>query len=248
MTPPFAFIMFRMIAACALLSFGGCASTPELDLLLSESPRGAVYLERISDRSFQAAHPIKIDQDTLARVLRGISVKEHQGLLQDFLAGQPPVLSAFTEDEIRYLAPLLAEGLTRAASDQQVGFRLVQPSSPGVSQSVGTGAGSSESPVRLALRETSRGSLYAYGRSLYVTLLEYRVHSEPAASINKANRRLPDPSGLMNRTLSFTPESANRPDSSRGKNTTGTTLVIDYESLAVLPVILLIQESVPSST
>lgn len=232
MTRPFPFLMLRMTVLGSLLSLWSCASTPELDLLLAESPRGAVYLERIPDRSFQAAHPIKIDQDTLARVLRGISVKEHQGLLQDFLAGQTPVLSAFTDDEIRFLAPLLAEGLTRAASDQQIGFRLIQPGSPGDSQSVAAGAGSSESPVRLALMETSRGYLYAYGRSLYVTLVEYRVRSERAASINKANRRLPDPSGLMNRTLSFTPESANRPDSYRGKNTTGTTLVIDYEGLA----------------
>jgi hypothetical protein len=71
--------------------------------MLHESPQGAVYLERIPDRSFLAAHPIKIDQDTIARVLQGILVKENQGLLQNFLAGQSQAISAFSEDEVRYL-------------------------------------------------------------------------------------------------------------------------------------------------
>lgn len=237
MTPPLSVILLRMIVVCSLLSLGSCASAPELDLLLTESPRGAVYLERIADRSFQAAHPIKIEHDTLARVLRGISIQEHQGLLQGFLAGQPPIVSAFTEDEIRYLAPLLADGLSRAASDQQVGFRLIQTGPPGALQPAAGASDASTPPVRLALMETSRGSIYAYGRSLHVTLLEYRVRSERTDMINKANRYQPDHSGLMNRTVLFTPESAKRPDSYRSRNATSTTLVIDYEGLAALSTI-----------
>jgi len=218
-----------------LLSHWGCASTPELDLLLDESPRGAVYLERIPDRSFQAAHPIRIDQGTIARVLQGILVKENQGVLQNFLAGQSQAVSAFSQDEVRYLAPLLAEGLTRAAVDQQIGFRLIRTGSSGAPQSASAGSSASPSPARLALMETSRGSMYAYGRSLYVTMLEYHVRSERTDSVTKANRRQSDHSGLTDRTLSFTPESATRPDSYRGKNATNTTLVIDYESLAAHP-------------
>lgn len=233
MTRSFSFV--RLLSVCALLLLWGCASTPELDLLLEESPRGAVYLERIPDRSFQAAHPIKIDHDTLARVLQGISVKDNQGLLQDFFAGQSAAVAAFTEDEIRYLAPLLAEGLTRAAADQQIGFRLIQTDTPASAQATTAEAGVSQPSARLALRETSRGSIYAYGRSLYITLLEYHVRSERTGTIAKANRHQPDHSGLMNRTLSFTPESAKRPDSYRGKYATSTTLVIDYERLATLP-------------
>ncbi|HEX7767838.1 MAG TPA: hypothetical protein VF443_14065 [Nitrospira sp.] len=192
-------------------------------------------MERIPDRSFQAAHPIRIDEDTIARVLRGILVKENQRLLQNFLAGQPQAVSAFSEDEVRYLAPLLAEGLTHAAVDQQLGFRLRRTGSSGAPQSDSAGAGGSHSPVRVASMETSRGSIYAYGRSLYVTLLEYHVRSERTESITKANQRQSDHTGLADRTLSFTPESASRPDSYRGKNATHTTLVIDYESLAALP-------------
>ena len=245
----FSSILCRMVAVSSLLSLGSCASTPELDLLLAESSRGTVYLERIPDRSFQAAHPIMIDQGTLARVLSGISIKEHQGLLQDLLAGQSPVIPAFTEDEIHYLAPLLAEGLARAASDQQVGFRLTHSASPGLPPAV-PGPGMSGETARLALIETSQGSVYAYGRSLYVTLLEYRVRSGRTDTINKGTRHQPDHSGLMNQTVLFTPESAKRPDSYRGKNATGTTLVIDYEGLATLSTILPVQSirTLPAQT
>ena len=228
MVHPASQTLLRFIAACFLLSLAGCVSAPELDLVLAESPRGAVYLERIPNRSFQAAHPIKIDQGILARILRGISVKEQQGVLQNFLAGQPPVVSVFTEDEIRYLTPLLAEGLTRAAPDQQVGFRLVQSNSSSADSS-------NPSSARLALMETSKGSLYAYGRSLHVTLLEYHVHSERMAPIDMTSRRQTDYTGLKNHILSFTPESAKRPDSFRGPNDTDTTLVVDYDALAALP-------------
>lgn len=235
MTRSFSFTGLRMVFFCALLSLGSCASNPDLDLMLHESPQGAVYLERIPDRSFLAAHPIRIDQDTIARVLQGILVKENQGLLQNFLAGQSQAVPAFSEDEVRYLAPLLAEGLTRAAVDQQIGFRLIRTGSSGAPQSESAGSGASHSPGRLALMETSKGFIYAYGRSLYVTVVEYHVRSDRTDSITKANRRQSDHTGLTDRTLSFTPDSARRPDSYRGKNATNTTLVIDYESLAALP-------------
>lgn len=246
MTCPFFFTCLRIIFFCALLSLESCASNPELDLMLHESPQGAVYLERIPDRSFQAAHPIRIDEDTIARVFRGILVKENQGLLQNFLAGQPQAVSVFSEDEVRYLAPLLAEGLTHAAVDQQLGFRLIRTGPSDAPRSDSAGADASHSPVRVASMETSRGSIYAYGRSLYVTLLEYHVRSERTDSITKAHRRQSDHTGLTDRTLSFTPESASRPDSYRGRNATHTTLVIDYESLAALPTLTPTQVLSPS--
>ena len=221
----------RLLLGCVVFFLSGCASSPEVDVMLAESPQGAVYLERIPDRSFQAAHPIKLKQDTLARILKGIVVKEDQGLLRSLVAGQAPVAQAFTEEEIRYLAPLVTDALEKAAPDQQVGFRLIQSGSA-LSEYVGAAVGSSQGGPQ---KETTRGSLYAYGRSLYLTLTEYRLRSQHGDGTNMANRRLPDSTGLTNRTLFFVPESAKRPDSFRGKYATDNTLVIDYELLATLP-------------
>ena len=126
-------------------------------MTIQESERGAVYLERIADRSFQAAHPIKIDSNTIALVLRGVLVRSDHSVLQNLISGKAESLRAFSEEDVAYLAPLISDGLGRAATDQQVGFRLIQAGIPGYSQTSGAGVGSSEPPLTLHPRETTSG-------------------------------------------------------------------------------------------
>ena len=112
------------------LVLSACATGPDLDLTIHESERGAVYVERFPDWSFQASHPMTLSAETMARVLRGVAVKDGRGVLGNLVAGRPEAVRAFRDEDVEYLAPLLAEGLTNAASDQQVGFRVVQISVP----------------------------------------------------------------------------------------------------------------------
>lgn len=217
------------------LILSGCSTGPVLDLTLHESNRGTITLERIPDRSFQAAHPVTLAADTMTRVLRGILVKDEQGLLQNFIAGNPETRRVFSDDEVAYLAPLLVDGLNRAAVDQQVGFKIPQTGAPTYSEHAGAGLGSSEPPLQLAPKEMTSGSLYAYGRSLYVTITQYRYRPERADTINMPNRRLPDDTGLAHRKIVFMPEAAKRPATYRDARSTESTIVIDYALLATLP-------------
>jgi hypothetical protein len=213
------------------LASSACATGPELDLTIHESERGAVYVERIADRSFQAAHPITLSADTMARVLRGVVVKDTGGVLGSLVGSKPQTMQVFGNEDVEYLAPLLADGLARAASDQQVGFRIVQVSEPVSPQSGGLafcassvrfpGACSSEQPL------LTEGSLYVYGRSLYLTLTEFRHRLEPGETNSKTAPRMSNPNGLANRTVHFVPESAAR--------STNATLVINYDLLATMP-------------
>lgn len=193
-------VLLLLIGLTVTLS--ACATGPELDVTIHESAQGAVYVERIPDRSFRAAHPITLSTDTMARVLRGVAVQENRGLLGNIIIGRPEAVRAFREEDIQFLAPLLAEGLTRAASDQQVGFRVVQP----------------------GMSELTKGSLYAYGQSLYLTV----PWLTPLSGNGAAAPALPP-------TVLFIPESAKRPDTSRNARSTEMTLVIDYSLLASLP-------------
>lgn len=231
-------VLCRLVACLligSLVALSACSTGPEVDVTIHESPQGAVYLERIADRSFRAAHPIKIDSSTIALVMGGVLVRDDQGALQNFFAGKPDARRAFSDNEVAYLAPLISDGLKRAAADQQVGFRVEQIGAPGYSERVGAGVGSSEPPLTLHPRESTTGTIYAYGRSLYLTLTQYRYRQEPATTINMANRRIPDATGLVNHTVSFVPEAAKRPDSYHDARSTDKTLVIDYELLASLP-------------
>ena len=230
------------------LALSACATGPDLDLTIHESERGAVYVERFPDLSFQASHPMTLSADTMARVLRGVVVQDRRGVLGNLAAGKPEAVRAFREEDVEYLAPLLVEGLTRAAPDQQVGFHVIQIGTPISPQSVGPvfcfssvrfpGTCSSEQPLGPAAAESTKGSLYAYGRSLYLTLTEYRYRPERGETINTANRRIFNPTGLANRTVHFVPESAKRPDSYRTARSTDSTLVIDYDLLATMPAAL----------
>jgi hypothetical protein len=104
-------MMFIRYNLCTLASLGlallltGCSTAPEVDLTLHDSDRGTITLERISDRSFQAAHPITLPPDTLTRVLRGILVREELGLVQNLMAGKSEIRRVFSDDEVAYLAP-----------------------------------------------------------------------------------------------------------------------------------------------
>jgi hypothetical protein len=184
------------------LTLSACAAGPELDLTIHESDRGAVYVERIPDRSFRAAHPITLSAETLARVLRGVALKEDRGPFGNIIMGRPGAVPAFRDEDIQFLAPLLAEGLARAASDQQVGFHVIQP----------------------GMSETTKGLLYAYGQSLYLTV-PWMV---PLSRNQAGGPALPP-------TILFIPKSAKRPDTYRGARVTEMTLVIDYGLLASLP-------------
>jgi hypothetical protein len=230
----------HVLLAGIALALSACATGPDRDLTIHESERGGVYVERIPDRSFQAAHPITLSADTMARVLRGVVVKEDPGLLGRLVAGKSEAVRAFRDEDVEFLAPLLAEGLTRAAADQQVGFRVVQVDAPISSKS--SGPAFCLSSVRFPgvcaseiTQESTGGSLYAYGQSLYFTLTGYRHRTDRAESENPANRPVYNSTRLANHTVHFIPESAKRPDSYRNAHSTDATLVIDYNLLATMP-------------
>ena len=183
------------------LTLSACTTGPDLDLTIYESDRGAVYVERFSDRSFRATHPITLSADTMARVLRGVALKEDRGPFGNIIIGRS-IVRAFKDEDIQFLAPLLVEGLARAASDQQVGFRVIQP----------------------GMSELTKGSVYAYGRSLYLTV-PWLI---PLSRNGAGGPALPP-------TILFIPESVKRPDTYRDARSTEMTLVIDYGLLASLP-------------
>ena len=166
-----------------------------------------------------------------------MQVRDQQNVLRALVAGKGSPAAVFSEEDIAFLTPLLAEALTRAATDQQVGFRLVQAGAPAYQQRAGAGVGSSEPALALSPQEFTSGALFAYGRSLYFSLSEYRHRPEPADTINMPNRRLPDATGLVNRDIIFAPEAALRSDlpPPRFTGNPDMTLVIDYDLLARLP-------------
>lgn len=198
-----------------------CSTTPPTGTTLFEDARGAVFLQQISDRSFRASHPVSLEPSLLTRLLNGILIQEHQQALQAVLAGPSPTVPVFSAEEIQFLAPLLAKALATAAENQVVGFSVIARR-PG------------HSLLESSTTETTAGSLYASGRSLYFSLSQYRSAPARTNTENIAHRRLPDTSGLSDRVLLFTPRFAQGSDTSH-RSASGAAsdkfLAIDYQLL-----------------
>jgi hypothetical protein len=214
----------------ALLCLVGtaCGTIAPTGKIIFDDPRGTVSLQTISDQSIQANHPISLDPALLAKILRGIEIQDQERslqnhVLQKMIEGPSSPVPVFSDDQIRFLAPLLAEGLRTAAPDQRIEYRVQTTRKGSVFQSSTT--------------ETTAGSLYAYGRQLYVTLSQYRydpIRTYMVNSTSAVQTRQADASGLKNRTLLFTPSAAQRSDSfdpPTGGAYTDRFLAIDYQLL-----------------
>ena len=155
------------IAACALI-ISGCAGGSKT----THNARGGVYLEEVTDWSFDASHPAIIDQQTMVKVVKGIYQNDGMSGSSKMSAGGSKPMRVFSDEDAEFLSPLLAQSLAKAKPEQIVWFR--------VSSSAGSGS------------EPTTGSLYVQKGSIYLTigkgakLTEFMpesvVRTEPAAA------------------------------------------------------------------
>ncbi|MGH7183070.1 MAG: hypothetical protein ACREJN_13975 [Nitrospiraceae bacterium] len=153
------------IVACALV-ISGCAGGTNL----SNTSKGGVYLEEVSDFSFEASHPAIIDPATIAKIIKGIYHNDGMNGSSRMSVGGSKPMRIFSDEDADFLSPLLAHGLAKAKPEQLVWFR--------VSSSAGSGS------------EPTTGSLYVQNGSLYLTIgkgtkptdfmPETAAHTEPA--------------------------------------------------------------------
>jgi hypothetical protein len=153
------------IAACALL-ISGCASGTKL----AQNPNNSVYLEEVSDWSFEASHPAIIDQQTITKIVKGLYTNDSLTGSSRMSAGGSKPMRIFSDEDVEFLSPLLTQGLSKAKPEQLVGFHI--------SSSAGSGS------------EPTTGSLYVQKESIYLTVRkgtepigfmpESAAHTEPA--------------------------------------------------------------------
>jgi hypothetical protein len=133
------------IAACALV-ISGCAGGTKL----AHNANGSVYLEEVTDWSFEASHPAVIDQLTITKIIKGLYRNDDMSGSSRMSAGGSKPMRIFSDEDAEFLSPLLAQGLSKAKPEQLVGFRI--------SSSAGSGS------------EPTTGSLYVQKGSIYLTI------------------------------------------------------------------------------
>jgi hypothetical protein len=133
------------IAACALL-FSGCSGGSKL----THNAKGGVYLEEVTDWSFEASHPAIIDQQTMVKVVKGMYRNDGMSGSSKMSAGGSKPMRVFNDEDAEFLSPLLTQSLAKAKPEQIVWFRI--------SSSAGSGS------------EPTTGSLYVHKGSIYFTI------------------------------------------------------------------------------
>ncbi len=210
-----------LLAVSLCLASAACRATPTTTTTLFEDTRGSVFLQDVADRSFHASHPIRLEPSLLVRILEGVSVQERQRALQTVLAGSAPALSVFSAENIQFLVPLIEKALVSAQANQVIGFSLSRRRPE-------------QSPLGSPTTETTLGSLYVHGTSLYFSLSQYRSAPARTDTDSIAHRRLPDSSGLSEHVLLFSPSFAQGSDTVHRSISGGRTekvLVINYPLL-----------------
>jgi hypothetical protein len=163
---------FIGIAACALL-ISGCSGGSKL----THNAKGGVYLEEVTDWSFEASHPAIIDQQTMVKVVKGMYRNEGTSGSSRMSAGGSKPMRVFNDEDAEFLSPLLTQSLAKAKPEQIVWFRI--------SSSAGSGS------------EPTTGSLYVHKGSIYLTIgtgvkptdfmPESAARTEPASAYAASN-------------------------------------------------------------
>ena len=191
-------------------AMAGCSSTAaSVQQKASAQPQGSVRLEEVADWEFEASHPSTIDAATLDSLLRAVVIAEAQKDMSNLPVDGSKPMTVFSDEDVRYLAPLLAQALSQAQPEYVVAFRL--------SSSAGSGV------------EPTAGTLYVHSDRLYLTITEHQGTLQKVDSTWFGN-------GRPARVVSMAPASAGRieqamPATVQGKQQLKS-LAIDYSLFA----------------
>ncbi len=179
----------------ALLFCAGCAIPIVPYRAVYEDPVNYVRLE-VDDAVLPEwppsahAHPQAMGAEDVARILGGISVKEHRIWLQKWLQGEAPLMPAFRPEELTLLSRQIAEAFAAAKPDERVTFYLSQP----------------QTSVK---RVITTGGLYVHGTELHFILGNWQiVYGIPTYGMIYDRRYPMRPTAAKGFDLFFEPEVA----------------------------------------
>ncbi len=120
------FVWVAMVLTTGLLS--ACAGEEHLlTATVYDSPKQVVRLQAIANASQGQgySHPAFLSEEKVARILEGLRVEKNTSLVPLAFQrgkGKTQSIPAFSEGEVRFLAPLLAKGLAMATPEELVTF------------------------------------------------------------------------------------------------------------------------------
>lgn len=152
------FTSYGWILALAIMALTlGCASGPVISKILFEDESRLVRLDVTYRTGGQEhSHPVSLHLDALAASLEVMTVKGRVNPLSGRLGTMPSSLTqAFSDTQVHFFAPLLAQAFERASPLEEMVFYVIEPRGSGI-------------------QEISSGSFFVQGDELHLILANYR--------------------------------------------------------------------------
>ena len=188
------FHLYFCIFTCTV-ALGACAVPTIPARIIYENPTDFVRLEPDPYAFHEVAatlhsHPVDIDVEQMARLLKGLLVQENRNAFQQWFGGKAELEPVFRDDEIAWLAPRLSDAFTVARPDERVTFYISYP----------------QTSIK---REITSGGLYMLDGSVHFILGNYRiVYGIPFYGMVYDRRYPVSPTAAKGFNLFFHPASA----------------------------------------
>lgn len=178
----------QVLLVAGLAFITGCTSvSPVPETVIHKAGLNQVHLEKDPD-SVSNSHPVSLSQSEVGALLRGVRVWKQRNLIHRLYAGESERTRGFRNEEVKILAPALANALELASPDQRIYFHLSHVTEYGE-------------------EETTSGWVSIRGNLLYLTLSEIHDRHSPGADITKYDRVLPNvPEQAPAFSVTFEPE------------------------------------------
>lgn len=120
-------VVGMLVAAGMVWLIGsGCARLPYTTRTIHEDERVVVTLQKEVERRTYS-HPVQLSAADWESLLRGFSIREQQRLPLRWFQEEAPPKTLFRDDEVRLLAPYLAEGMRHVKPDERTHFEVRMP-------------------------------------------------------------------------------------------------------------------------
>ena len=159
-----------LLASVSAVLVGACGPSQFATVTIYETPARYVRLEfdRTVKKGAEHSHPISLTPEQVAAVLGGVKIMEPLAKFPIYDdTSVPRVHPAFTDKEIAFFAPLLAQALGKAMPEEVVTFYQTRD-------------------LSALSREVTSGGLFVQGDELHLVLANYRSHTHYMADMGVA--------------------------------------------------------------
>ncbi len=117
----------RCLIVATLTTFNlQCSWTPEVETVLQEGPECIISLKTSHTLEKTPRHPILLSESLIAKILKGISISQEEGILQQLLLSTHHPVPAFSPSQTDFLAHHISLAFSQVTPEEIIHFKCLR--------------------------------------------------------------------------------------------------------------------------